>query len=81
MLQPKIKKVVPLKDYKLLLSYETGENKVFAVKPYIAGNWYGELRDISYFKTVHLIPDGTGIAWTNGQDIAPHELYEQSSPL
>lgn len=24
-------------------------------------------------------PGGTGIAWSNGQDIAPHELYENSA--
>jgi hypothetical protein len=71
---------VPLDAYKLLLSYETGENKIFTVSPYISGSWYGELRNADYFKTVHLIPDGTGIEWANGQDIAPHELYEQSIP-
>ncbi|MDR1323985.1 MAG: DUF2442 domain-containing protein [Candidatus Margulisbacteria bacterium] len=80
MLQPKIKKVVPLDAYRLLLSYETGENKIFEVLPYISGNWYSELHDINYFKTVRLISGGRGIEWANGQDIAPHELYEQSVP-
>ena len=80
MLQPKIEKVIPLDAYKLLLSYETGENKVFEVAPYIAGDWFGELRDQNYFKTVHLTANGAGIEWANGQDISPHELYEQSTP-
>ena len=39
-------------------------------------SWYGELRDPTYFRTVHLIDGGAGIAWANGQDLAPHELYE-----
>lgn len=30
-------------------------------------------------KTVKVIPSGTGIECLNGQDIAPHELYELSS--
>lgn len=78
MLQPNIVAVVPLDDYRLLLTYETGEKKIFDVKPYINGDWYSELLDVEYFKTVHIIFDGYGIEWGNGQDIAPHELYELS---
>lgn len=78
MLQPKLIDVIPLEHYCLRLKYETGEVKVFDVAPYISGPWYEELRDISYFKTVQVLPDGIGIEWSNGQDIAPHELYECS---
>ncbi|MCL1811887.1 MAG: DUF2442 domain-containing protein [Treponema sp.] len=78
MLCPKIINVEPLKDYNLKLSYETGEIKLFNVLPYISGTWYEELHNNNYFKTVHLISDGHGIEWENGQDIAPHELYDMS---
>lgn len=78
MLQPKLKEVIPLEQFKLKLTYETGEVKLFDVSPYIKGSWYGELKDEKYFCTVHLLPGGTGIEWENGQDIAPHELYELS---
>ena len=78
MLQPKLTNVTPLESYRLKLEYETGEVKVFNVLPYISGSWYEELRDSAYFKTVHLLPGGSGIEWENGQDIAPHELYECS---
>ena len=40
--------------------------------------WYGRLRDIEYFKTARILPGGTGIEWAEGQDIAPHELYDVS---
>ncbi|GMO59321.1 MAG: hypothetical protein Ta2A_05160 [Treponemataceae bacterium] len=76
MLQPKLLKVEPLDEYKLLLHYETNENKLFDVLPYISGNWYGQLKDKRYFRTVHLCSSGTGIEWPDGQDIAPHELYD-----
>ena len=76
MLQPKILKVEPLADYKLKIAYETGEEKLFDVTPYISGSWYGKLRDEGYFQTVHLSAGGTGIEWPEGQDIAPHELYD-----
>ena len=63
-------------DYRLLLYFDTGEKKVFDVNPYIKGSWFGQLRDTAYFNTVHIIAHGEGIAWPDGQDIAPHELYE-----
>lgn len=78
MLQPKIISVKPLKNYKISLEYETGAKKVFDVKPYIDGDWYEELADVAYFQTVKVVRSGSGIEWANGQDIAPHELYEQS---
>ena len=79
MLQPKILRVTTLPDYKLQLFYETGEEKIFDVSPYICGDWYGRLRDQAYFQTVHILPGGIGIEWADGQDIAPHELYEAST--
>ena len=76
MLQPKITEVKPVKPFSILLTYETGEIKLFDVRPYIMGSWFGELGNEAYFQTVRLLPGGTGIEWMNGQDIAPHELYE-----
>lgn len=81
MLQPKIVSIKPLADYKLALRYETGENKVFDVKPYIIGDWFGKLSEQSYFNAVRIIRSGKGIEWPNGQDIAPHELYNNSIPI
>ncbi|MCL2106636.1 MAG: DUF2442 domain-containing protein [Oscillospiraceae bacterium] len=65
----------------LELVYETGERKLFDVAPYIFGSWYEELRNTSYFRGVRLIDGGISVEWPNGQDIAPHELYENSIDL
>jgi len=81
MLQPAITRIEPHVDYKLSLRYETGEERVFDVSPYLEGAWFGELRDTAYFRAVRLVQDGSGIEWPNGQDIAPHELYELSIPV
>ena len=81
MLQPRIIKIETMPDMKLKLSYETGEVKLFDVEPYAEGTCFSKLRDKSYFKTVRLLPGGTGIEWPDGQDIAPHELYELSIPV
>ena len=78
MLQPRLTKVEPMPQMRLRLQYETGEVKEFDVTPYAEGSWFGELKNEAYFKSVHLLPGGIGIEWVNGQDIAPHELYENS---
>jgi hypothetical protein len=75
MLQPRILSVQPLDAFRLRLDYETGEQKLFDTSPYIAGSWYGELRDPGYFASVRVVDGGKGIEWPHGQDIAPHELY------
>lgn len=78
MLQPKLTKVEAMPNLRLRLFYETGEVKIFDVAPYATGTWYGQLKDEGYFSAVQLLPGGTGIEWPEGQDIAPHELYENS---
>lgn len=79
MLQPKVISVKPLPDYNLLVEYATGERRQFDVKPYIMGEWYGALKSLDVFNTVH--PCGTTVEWADGQDIAPHELYDLSVPV
>ena len=75
---PQIINVIPMSDHMLQLKYDTNETKIFDVSPYIRGSWFGLLSDEEYFKTVHIINGGRGIEWEDGQDIAPHELYELS---
>lgn len=73
---PKVLSVEPLSGYKLRIDFSTGETKIFDVTPYIIGEWYGRLRDVGVFNSVH--PSGNTVEWSGGQDIAPHELYELS---
>ena len=79
MLQPTVIDVAPLADYKVMVSFNTGEKKIFDVSPYICGNWFGKLKDEKFFNTVHIA--GNTIEWAGGQDIAPHELYDHSVPV
>jgi len=77
MLQPNIKEVIPLENYMLESHYENGEKRIFDVKPYIKGPWYGMLKEVSIFKTVKVV-DNWIVEWSDGQDIEPKELYEKS---
>ena len=78
MLRPKVLDVKPLPDYKLLLLFDTGEKKIFDVMPYIKGSWYEKLKVPTVFQTVHV--SGSTVVWADGQDIAPHKLYDDSVP-
>ena len=76
MLRPTAKQVIAKEDYILYVEFDNGEQKLFDVKPYIRGEWYGKLKDIAYFKAVSV--DGFSVVWPNGQDICPDELYQNS---
>lgn len=74
----KVLNVIPMSNYQLLIKFETDELRVFDVSPYISGDWFGKLTDEKYFSTVR--PCGSTVEWADGQDIAPHELYDNSIP-
>ena len=76
MLRPTATKVLPQQDYNISVTFDNGEIKLFDVKPYIKGSWYGMLKDESYFRRVRT--DGFTVVWPEGQDICPDELYECS---
>ena len=49
MLRPTAVKIKAVPDYRLIVVFDNGEEKIFDVKPYIHGEWYSELKDINYF--------------------------------
>lgn len=73
MLRPTATSVQALSDYVLRLEFDNGETGLFDVKPYIKGEWFGELADEANFMTV--FTNGITVEWANGQDICPDELY------
>lgn len=68
--------VKTLGDYKLELTFENGERRIFDMKPYLDKGIYKELRDETIFKTVRVSFDS--IEWCNQADIDPEFLYEKS---
>ncbi|MBF0207012.1 MAG: DUF2442 domain-containing protein [Oligoflexia bacterium] len=76
MIRPKVVKVEPVEDYKLILSFNNGERKIFDVRPYLNLPLFMELKNITIFNTVRV--EGLSIAWKNGQDLCPDDLYENS---
>ena len=76
MLRPTATSVKAENDYILKVTFDNGETKSFDVKPYIKGDWYGQLSNQAYFNKVKT--DGFTVIWPDGQDICPDDLYDLS---
>ena len=71
----KVTSVTPLKDYMLLIEFDSKEVRLFDVKPYLDFGIFTELKDENYFNNVKTSFDS--IAWQNGQDFSPDTLYRK----
>ena len=65
--------------YLILIVFENGETKIVNLEPYLDGEIFAPLRDISYFKKVKVNKDIDTIVWDNGADFSPDFLYEIGS--
>lgn len=75
-MNPRVKKVVPLSDYRLLIEFNNGEQGVYACEHLLDFGVFKELKDKSYFGKAQAI-DGT-VVWPHEQDICPDTLYLDS---
>jgi len=71
-----ITKVRPLKNHKLLLTFENKEKRIFDVTPYLNIGIFSELSDLTIFNTVRISFDS--IEWANNADLDPELLYRNS---
>ena len=78
-MRPKAIEVRPLPVYNLFLRFDNGEKKILDIKPWIKGDWFGQLKDINLFQTVHLA--GLSVEWAGGQDLCPDDLYYLSTSV
>ncbi len=76
-----VRGVKHLWNYKLLLSFEDGSNRLVDLESELDGEVFQPLKDIAYFRTVNVNPDLDTIVWGNGADMSPDFLYEISVPV
>ena len=72
-MNPSVKSVEPISNYKLRIQFENGESKVFDVSPYLDKGIFVELKDEDYFKQVR-VAFGS-IEWPHEQDFSRDTLY------
>lgn len=73
-----VKKVKPLNNFTLLLTFENGEERCFDMKPFLDFGVFKELKDETKFKSVRVSFDT--IEWDNEIDFDPELLYKNSQP-
>ena len=71
-----VKEVKPIDNYKLILTFENNEVKIFDMIPYLDKGIFQELKDENLFKAVKVSFDS--IEWPNEAGIDPETLYEDS---
>ena len=72
-----VKSVRALTDYKLLVSFSTGEKKIIDVSLLLEEPGFSALKDVSVFNAVYV--DYGTVVWNEGSiDIAPEYLYENA---
>ena len=74
-----VKDVKAMDNYKLILTFENNEKRLFDMTPYLELGVFKTLKDENLFKTVKVSFDT--IEWSNGADIDPETLYEDSHSL
>ena len=75
-MNPRVKKVIPTDDYKLILTFKNDEKGIYNCKELLNFGVFKELKDIHYFKQA-FVEYGT-VSWPNEQDICPDTLYLNS---
>ena len=78
-MNPRIVKVKPQKNYKLLLLFDNNEWRIFDVSPYLDKGIFKELKSPEIFNSVKTV-DGS-VQWQNEADFCPDTLYLESKKI
>jgi hypothetical protein len=71
--------VKALDAYKLLITFDNNEQRMFDVEPYLSDTFFAPLRNLSIFNSVKVNP--ISIEWAGGIDMCPDELYYNGVPV
>jgi DUF971 family protein len=78
-MNPRIKTVMPIEGYKLILTFTNGEKGIYDCKHLLDFGVFKELKNKQYFNKVKAC-HGT-IAWPHDQDLCPDTLYIESEKM
>jgi len=71
--------VKPLEQYRLLITFDNNEQRIFDVTPYLSDSFFAPLQNLAIFRSVKINP--LTVEWIGGIDICPDELYYNSTPV
>ena len=71
--------VKPLEKYRLLITFDNKEQRVFDVTPYLSDSYFSSLQSPLIFQTAKI--NLLTVEWAGGIDMCPDELYYNSELL
>ena len=78
-MNPQVKQVEPMPNYRLKVQFENNEIKEFDTTPFLDKGIFKELKDEVYFKQVR-VAFGS-VEWPHEQDFSKDTLYLLGTPL
>ncbi|MEW6608901.1 MAG: DUF2442 domain-containing protein [bacterium] len=75
-MNPRVTEVIPTNDYKLILVFTNGEEKIYDCSDLLNFGVFKELQNRNYFNQVKVLHGS--VTWPHEQDICPDTLYLDS---
>jgi hypothetical protein len=78
-MNPYVKSVKALDNYRLALVFENGEERIFDVKPYLQRGVFVRLENLARFRAVRVVAGS--LEWPGELDLSYDTLYLESLPV
>lgn len=78
-MNPYVKSLRAQDDYRLLLTFENGEKRIFDLKPYLDKGVFTRLKNTALFKTARVVAGS--VEWIGEIDLSYDTLYLSSAPV
>jgi len=78
-MNPYVKSVRPLDDYRLDVSFENGEHRIFDVQPYLYRGVFVRLQNRALFQAARVVAGS--VEWPGGLDLSYDTLYLEGQPI
>ena len=78
-MNPQVKQVRPLENFRLKLTFENGEQRVFNARPYMGKGVFVRLQDCAAFRAARVVAGS--VEWPGDLDLSYDTLYLASRPI
>jgi len=78
-MNPYVKDLTALKNYRLLLSFENGEQRIFDVAPYLERGVFQRIKHPGLFSLAKVVAGS--VEWPGEIDLSYDTLYLESQPV
>ena len=78
-MNPHVKHIRPLEDYRLEVVFDSGELRRFDLTPYLERGVFARLRNRALFNNARVVAGS--IEWPGGLDLSYDTLYLEGTPV